>query len=707
MLEGIAIDSKHARYNRSVKGRARSSRQDAQKKERRSEEYLTVPFVAWDGEGVTSPDGNHLYIMLVVSDGGETFNLSCSKGIPTARALEFIIAHDKYFRNKHGKIINVIYGGGYDTNMILKDLSHEHMSSVLDQKYAWVESSGNAYRVGWRPGKQLEIKRYHSSEGAGNVSQNVTIYDVVSFFQCTFVKACDGYLGDEFPDRELIVSNKALRSQFSLSDVPEMLRYCTAELKALMMLMTELRSRLDRVGLRVQRWIGPGAVAASLMREKKIKECRQECPSEVAAAARYAYAGGRFELIKFGIFQKPVRQYDINSAYPAALKDVPDLTDGKWEWSDAFVPGSYGLWHTRWDVERDDLPSPLWMRVHTGQIFFTTFGHNWFWTPEIETAYEYLDRWPGTVDVEGGWVFVPRPGARKPFDFIPEYYERRRELKAAGDGAQAGIKLALNSLYGKLAQQVGWNLTPDGTVRIPTYHQLEWAGYATSYCRANVLRACLDNLPGVVSFETDAVFTFSPLPISLSPALGDFSETVYDGMTVWQSGKYFVDELDGSVSIKARGVDKDTLSREAVEAALSDHGIPEIDPKMTGGPRNRLIRERVAAIHARAVVTASQTRFIGARLARARNWEGWCRWVTAPVQTSPRTLDGKRMHIECTERCEGEGLWGVNRIHATSPSFAFTDHSVEFPVEWINPNPELMVAEQRLEHAYNKSEEWS
>ena len=42
-----------------------------------------------------------------------------------------------------------------------------------------------------------------------------------------------------------------------------------------------------------------------------------------------SYYGGRFEILKRGFIGKGYL-YDINSAYPYALTQIPDLSKGKW-----------------------------------------------------------------------------------------------------------------------------------------------------------------------------------------------------------------------------------------------------------------------------------------------------------------------------------------------------------------------------------------
>ena len=52
-------------------------------------------------------------------------------------------------------------------------------------------------------------------------------------------------------------------------------------------------------------------------------------PYEIQEMAYRSYYGGRFEILKRGFVGKAYL-YDINSAYPYAITQIPDLSKGKW-----------------------------------------------------------------------------------------------------------------------------------------------------------------------------------------------------------------------------------------------------------------------------------------------------------------------------------------------------------------------------------------
>lgn len=628
------------------------------------EHYLARTFHAWDGEGVTTPDGVHRYVMLATGRGCHIVE---PDGLSTAEILEFVCQQAEVYDSD----IHIIYGGGYDFNMWVKDFARTELEQFYRQDYMrWEAPDGQKYRLGWRPGKSLYIARLNDF---GQALDSVMIYDVVSFFQTTFVNACDDYLGDKFWRRDLIVENKALRSTFQLSDIPKVREYNDAELVNLETLMGELRDRLNKVGLRPRRWDGPGAVATALLQRERVKQAQTDTPPEVARASRFAYAGGRFEVVRFGSVGERAYEYDVNSAYPSALRMVPNLNAGTWVRRSG-DPGTlpYALYHVQAVAHYDDLPGPLFRRDPNGTICYPTTVTGWYWSPEVEAVREYCAAGYGEMTVIEAWVFEHDPEAPKPFDFVEGLYNKRRALKKARDGAHVGIKLGLNSLYGKLAQQVGWKVLDDGSLRLPPFHQLEWAGFTTSHCRAAVLRAALTAMDAVIAFETDAVFASRPLAVPLGTNLGDFEYTEFERLTYVQSGLYFGVTTDGKRIDKTRGVDRGTLTEsEVIE-----------------GMQRPIAAERIA--------TASLTRFVGAGVALSQSLDRWRKWETVDKRITLEPT-GKRMHAQCPA-C-ADYLSGISPIrlgvwHSTFCPMMDDAHSSEFPIEWINPDPNMTELEE-------------
>lgn len=635
----IPQHDRYHQYNTSAKGRNRA-------KSHRDRKRLERPFLMWDGEGITTDDGSHLYTTLASSEGTKIRNDS---GLGTGEIFDALI-QSKIAYPDH---INVVYGASYDFNMWLTSLLPEQ----LDRLYDYDSCFWQRYRITWRRGKSFVI-----TDRIAKLT--VTVYDVVSFFQTSFVKACDSYLGERFEERDMIVRMKEARGTFTTGDDADVERYNDAELRNGVALMNELRERLLAVDLRPSRWDGPGAIAAYLLKREGIKSAMAKVPDDVAEAARHGYAGGRFEIIKFGDVTGPAYEYDINSAYPHALRKLPDLTRGHWEW----VPGApvsgdiFGIYHVRWDARNTSgmfLPQPFFHRWRDGQISYPYATDTWVWAPEAYTAlsHPYASE---ALEIVGGWVFIPESD-RKPFGFIEAMYAERQKLKAAGNGAHVGLKLGLNSIYGKTCQHVGYKTLRDGTMVPPPFHQIEWAGWVTSYCRSMVLSAAYQNMGSIIAFETDALFSSEPLDLDMGKGLGQWEATEFQHLCYLQSGFYFGTLSDGTGVDKTRGVDRGSLTYTDVQTALAE---PNAEDRY---------------------VNAELTRFNGLGLARLLNdMSRWQRWETTPKRLT-LAPSGKREHIGC-EQCTGSASFDIGVWHDTIVPPRFnnpSEPSYEYPLPWI------------------------
>jgi hypothetical protein len=407
-----------AEYNRTTKGMRRRSNEHSTRRSQRLDHYLTREFVAWDGEGINEPDGSHTYVMLASSDGQ---SLHHRFGLSTVDVFEL------WLESRSG-VTNVIYGGGYDINMVLRDLDRVS----LTQLYATGRVRWNGYRIEWRGGKSISVR---------TTERSFLLYDVLPFFQKPFVSACDEYLGEEWEYRDEIIREKANRGAFTYDNIAGISEYNAAELRTLVRLANELRERLHKASIRVARWDGPGAIASALYKKHATKSHLVPSPPMVATAGRHAYAGGRFEIIRKGHSDLPCYQYDVNSAYPSAIRDLPCLAHG--EWKHVLNPtrvARFGMYRIEVakPIHHTSRPQPLWHRNKDGTVFFSQYPHGWYWSPEAR-----LVAGDSRATIHEGWEMVVCCDCN-PFGFVEGLYNKRLALKKAGDGAQVGLKLGLN-----------------------------------------------------------------------------------------------------------------------------------------------------------------------------------------------------------------------------------------------------------------------
>ena len=518
---------------------------------------VTRPFIALDGEGYTDDNGDHHYYLLKSSSGEEI----SGESLTSVQCLNFLLelAKDHFKEKPH----YVIYGGGYDVTKWLVDMPYELQVELKTEGQTRWEVPGGPFGT-----MQVFVMEYIPNKwfvlygtNQDGFQQHIKIYDVVSFFQAPFIKALQSRNIEVDP---IIVSGKASRSTFTYDDLEEVTEYCALELEYLVILMNTLREEFREAELNVIQWHGPGAVANAALKKYKIGEHHVQLSGDIENAANNAFYGGRFEHFYAGHYAHKVYVYDINSAYPHFIRNLPSLEGATWERVTKFDPNSFGLWYCTYepdDAETDlESPRPLPWRSERNTVSFPRrVVGGWYHTPEAALA----------TDVEFGYV-LRLATDDKPFAFISEMYNKRKVWKAEGRGGERALKLAMNSIYGKLAQRVGWN---EDTMEPPKWHQLFWAGYITSSTRAMLWSAIRQSPRDIIAVETDSVMSRVPLTMEVGSDLGQWEMEKTEWLTYIQSGIYFAGSDAGILTpgkTKMRGLDAGTLHYDEIREWLRE-----------------------------------------------------------------------------------------------------------------------------------------
>jgi len=449
-------------------------------------------FLAVDGESVTETiDGreNHRYVQLCASDGSFVEN---PDGLSTVDCFEFLLNLKRRYPSR--TLIGFVFN--YDINMMLRGRKADGSTTgpaksaleiLYQDRMASLVVDNVMYEVEWIPTKFIRIR----------ADVTVDISDVFGFFQSSFLTALQGWKVTDIDGAlDRIATGKADRANFQVSDMPEMRAYCISECEMLVELADRLQDSLREAGLHVTKWIGAGAVGSALITKYDVLKHHVHdytLAPELEEAVMYAYAGGRFEMYRQGYFPQ-CANYDIISAYPYECLSLPSLI-GKWDRRKRYDPTEpYALWLCEWDLPdgRKVMPFPV---RHKGNMYYPFQGKGWYWSKEVAAA---LAMHP-EIKVTHGYVFKPLT-ADKPFGFVQEIWEKRKEAKRLGLASQMSYKLGMNSIYGKLAQGRGYKGT------IPKQRSFVWAGMITSGTRARLLEMMLGQEDNVIAVATDGVF---------------------------------------------------------------------------------------------------------------------------------------------------------------------------------------------------------
>lgn len=258
----------------------------------------------------------------------------------------------------------------------------------------------------------------------------------------------------------------------------------------------------------------------------------------------WSYHGG-----KNGFYlDRPMRlqniwQYDITSAYPEAMRQLPDIEKGTWSRTDKYTPGIHAIYQCTLAYT-----SCKWRGVlnHDG-----TWPESGLLTDICLTSYELdamLEHGEVTIYSIFGWEFTGPSGGP-----LVEYVDEFFHMKQVSTGAAREIaKLFLNSLYGKFFQkqpkgEVGYidpetgdvierNATGDYEWQAGGLYHPPIASLITGYVRGKIHR--LEHKYNALMTSTDGFFaTRPPDPADIGKDLGKLT-AMQGELSIWRERLY-------------------------------------------------------------------------------------------------------------------------------------------------------------------------
>lgn len=196
-------------------------------------------------------------------------------------------------------------------------------------------------------------------------------------------------------------------------------------------------------------------------------------------------------------------------------------------------------------------------------------GRAHIWGPEFRSGLDLLRRSTGwQVHIAEAWL----PSIHcdcDPFGWVNQWYETRKELVAAGDPKEKWIKLIINSLYGKMAQQVGH----------PQWHSWLWSGMITAHTRSQLLSAIAQDPEAVVMTATDAVYSVKPLEMPVGDTLGAWEVKTLSDVLIVQSGFFKAHQTLSSDKPRTRGIPRRFIDWPRFEVVWDEirHGLEQWD----------------------------------------------------------------------------------------------------------------------------------
>ncbi len=475
-------------------------------------------FVAYDGEAISD-----CYCLLADSSGDYIYEKT---GLSTIACLDFLM------QARQG--VRIFFGMHYDVNQIVKDFDLETRKKF----FKGLDVTYGRYTLRYYTKKRLEINDKKSRRRA-------VFFDVLGFFQGGFETVVQTILHEE---HDLLTIGKYFRDRFDELELKTIIAYNALECELLLRVMDKVREavtfNLGELHVSIKAWHGAGAVASALLKQipaVKINQKREnQFNSPLREGIARAYFGGRIELLKLGCFEN-IYAYDVNSAYPSACQHLFNLVNPVYKKGGDMTDRLSTLYHVKWFIRNPEMfryPAPFPWRSKNGYVTFPGCGEGWYWHPEVSAAREAFGN---DIEIVESYAF---PFLRTSIGgIIQKAYILRRQYKERGDGRELGIKLSLNSLYGKFAQTRGRG----------EYRVLSWAGFITSFTRAQLLRAAMQAPDAIIGFATDSIYSLKPLDLPVSKMLGDWSLTHYDAGRFIMPGLVQLVE-NGKITGRTRGI---------------------------------------------------------------------------------------------------------------------------------------------------------
>lgn len=493
-------------------------------------------FIAIDGEAV-----NDLYALLACSDGSHTLDLN---GLSTLDCFSYLLskAPEPKPKSHRKRPVFVCYGLNYDVNMWLRDVPKTHLRHLWDTNKCVYEPRGKApFKIEYVQSHWFRLEQLRGP--------SIQIYEVFGFFQSSFINALASW---GFPVQDEMSTMKALRGSFSQEDLQRVIDYCHSECESLASLMTDLELACKDAKIVPRHWMGAGSLAGTLLSTRKSLKEHHAHDDELGDdscedAILRAYFGGRVEMLKQGIFYG-VKAADIRSAYPYAISQLPSLYERKLTYQKKYnIEAEHAIWRVSWnEQDSDNLVMPFPVR-YKKDVYYPSAGIGWYHAIEVRTAIELGYK----IEVHGGYVLRENVKIRL-FTWVREMYDIREQWKSEGKAAEKVLKLALNSLYGKMAQGVFLSTSMYSFMLReqprPQWQSYFWAGEVTAVTRARMLRAA-NECDRPLMIATDGLFC-KDTDIEDTPGLGGWEVSEYESIFIARPGVYLAerenpDALDG------------------------------------------------------------------------------------------------------------------------------------------------------------------
>lgn len=306
----------------------------------------------------------------------------------------------------------------------------------------------------------------------------------------------------------------------------------------------------------------------------------RKAPEPIMRAALLSYHGGKngFYLKRPGWIAR-AREYDLKSAYPWAMAQLPSMREGSWQAVSYVHPDAEGFYCISGEVQPCKYPALFDHDFHP--LRMGRVKQVWVTSYELREALRTKELKLHQVT---GYIWIPTSRDRPLRKFVRHFYRLKRLAKTTEE--REVYKLILNSLYGKFIQL---NPNDDGTERPGSLFHPVLASWITGLVRARMHR--LEHDAEALHTATDAVHTTREL--STSRGLGGL-ELAQDGPALLLRNKVYLhfDQKGQSCKYALHGIHTtvDRFWRKLLKGSVRYRITHLLRPKEAIARRDRPLR---------------------------------------------------------------------------------------------------------------------
>ncbi len=442
---------------------------------------------------------------------GRTFMYAFSDGtVCTPRTLLDTL----FSREYRGKQF-VVYNLKYEQGAILQLFPRE----IIDGLRVTGDFRTTKYHVTTIGYKCLRIARGKNA---------VTFWDMHSFFNMSLANAARQFTNVRKIEQDVTL----FTPDYIAEHWKDISTYCIQDARITETLFTVLLDMCKRLDIYPTTFYSCASIAYKYVREQVgwvTVERFWKDHRDVLRAACEAYAGGKFEVTTRG--KGHFYEYDINSAYPAEIANLIDISDASVVESKTRPPyGVYGFLKCSLFFSR---PVHHTIPIKKKGVNVYPIGRFTKWLTAEE--YDYTITLPGAeVKVLRGIWLIVRHKTYLYRDIFHKLYQTKMEAKVRKDKELYHFsKTLMNALYGKFVQLIN----KGDRLEASTCWNPIYGAIITANVRIRIARM-QNEYDSVVAVHTDSVLSSKALRIPTSNSLGDWDETVHGLGIILGSGVY-------------------------------------------------------------------------------------------------------------------------------------------------------------------------